>query len=117
MSTGCGRGKCPAGPCRLPNPAADQFQLDIYGEVLDSLHLCEQVGLGDRPWEIAAETEVASHIAEVWERPDQGIWESRDQPRHYTYSKVMAWVGIDRYLKLKDIDPPRRRWFLRKPPR
>jgi GH15 family glucan-1,4-alpha-glucosidase len=96
-------------PVHVGNPAADQFQLDVYGEVLDSLHLCEQTGLGDRPWDIAVETELASHIAEVWERADQGIWESRDRPRHYTYSKVMAWVGIDRYLKLKDIGGPRRR--------
>jgi GH15 family glucan-1,4-alpha-glucosidase len=97
-----------AAPVHVGNPAADQFQLDIYGEVLDSLHLCEQAGLGDRPWDIAVETELASHIAKVWERPDQGIWESRGPARHYTYSKVMAWVGIDRYLKLKDIAGPRR---------
>ncbi len=91
------------------NPAADQFQLDIYGEVLDSLHLCELAGLDDRPWDIAVETELVAHIEKVWERPDQGIWESRGPPRYFTHSKVMAWVGIDRYLKLKDIAAPRRR--------
>lgn len=96
-------------PIHIGNPAADQFQLDIYGEVLDSLHLCEQAGLRDRPWDIAIETELAAHIAKVWEKPDQGIWESRGPARHFTHSKVMAWVGIDRYLKLKDIAAPRRR--------
>ncbi|HTW50832.1 MAG TPA: glycoside hydrolase family 15 protein [Stellaceae bacterium] len=96
-------------PVHVGNPAADQFQLDIYGEVLDSLHLCERAGLGDRPWDIAVETELVSHLEKVWEEPDQGIWESRDRARHYTHSKVMAWVGVDRYLKLKDIEAPRRR--------
>jgi len=95
-------------PVHVGNPAADQFQLDIYGEVLDSLHLCEKAGLGDRPWDIAVETELVSHLEKVWEKPDQGIWESRTPARHYTHSKVMAWVGVDRYLKLKDIAPPRR---------
>jgi GH15 family glucan-1,4-alpha-glucosidase len=98
-----------SGIVHIGNPAADQFQLDIYGEVLDSLHLCEQAGLQDRPWDIAIETELVRHIEKVWERPDQGIWELRDEPRHYTHSKVMAWVGIDRYLKLKNISAPRRR--------
>jgi GH15 family glucan-1,4-alpha-glucosidase len=96
-------------PVHVGNPAADQFQLDIYGEVLDSLYLCEKAGLGDRPWDIAIETELVSHLEKVWEKPDQGIWESRAPARHYTHSKVMAWVGVDRYLKLKDIAPPRRR--------
>ena len=96
-------------PVHVGNPAADQFQLDIYGEVLDSLHLCEQAGLDDRPWDIAVETELVGHLEKVWEKPDQGIWELRGSPRHFTHSKVMAWVGVDRYLKLKDIPSPRRR--------
>ena len=104
---GCRAGK--SRPGHIGNPAADQFQLDIYGEVLDSLHLCEQAGLDGRPWEIAIETELVAHIEKVWENPDQGIWESRGPARHFTHSKVMAWVGVDRYLKLKDIAAPRRR--------
>jgi GH15 family glucan-1,4-alpha-glucosidase len=95
-------------PVHVGNPAADQFQLDIYGEVLDSLHLCEQAGLRDRPWDIAIEAELVSHLEKVWQKRDQGIWESRGPARHYTHSKVMAWVGVDRYLKLKDIDAARR---------
>ena len=75
----------------------------------NSLHLCEQAGLADRPWDIAIETEFVAHIEKVWVKPDQGIWESRGRPRHFTHSKVMAWVGVDRYLKLKDIAAPRRR--------
>ncbi|HTQ33000.1 MAG TPA: glycoside hydrolase family 15 protein, partial [Stellaceae bacterium] len=95
-------------PVHVGNPAADQFQLDIYGEVLDSLHLCEQAGLDGRPWDIAVETELVDHIEKVWEQPDRGIWELRGAPRHFTHSKVMAWVGVDRYLRLTDIPPPRR---------
>ncbi|HEY1795652.1 MAG TPA: glycoside hydrolase family 15 protein [Stellaceae bacterium] len=94
-----------ARPIHIGNPAADQFQLDIYGEVLDSFHICEQAGLRDRRWDIAVEKQLALHIAKVWEKPDQGIWESRGRPRHFTYSKVMAWVGLDRYLKLYELDP------------
>ncbi|MFL5267837.1 MAG: glycoside hydrolase family 15 protein [Stellaceae bacterium] len=98
-----------ARPVRVGNSAAHQFQLDIYGEVLDSLHLCAQVGLDERPWDIAVEQAIAAHLEEVWERPDQGMWESRGPPQHFTHSKAMAWVGIDRFLKLADIDPARRR--------
>ena len=100
-----------AKPVHVGNPAADQFQLDIYGEVLDALHLCEQAGLRERPWEITVETRLADHIAAVWQQPDSGIWESRGPPRQFTHSKVMAWVGIDRYLKLDAIEPARRRSF------
>jgi GH15 family glucan-1,4-alpha-glucosidase len=94
---------------RVGNPAANQFQLDIYGEVLDSLHLCAQAGLHDRPWDIAIEQAIVAHLAKVWERPDQGIWESRGPPQHFTHSKVMAWVGIDRFLKVAPLSVTRRR--------
>jgi GH15 family glucan-1,4-alpha-glucosidase len=94
------------GPVRVGNPAADQFQLDIYGEVLDSLHLCEQSGLDDPTSDMEIETAIVAHLERVWERPDQGIWESRRPALHFTYSKVMAWVGIDRFLKLAQIRKP-----------
>lgn len=89
-----------ATPVRVGNPAADQFQLDILGEVLESLHLCEQAALDDQPSDMAIETAIVRHLEKVWEHPDQGIWESREPAQHFTYSKVMAWVGIDRFLKL-----------------
>ncbi|HWB50041.1 MAG TPA: glycoside hydrolase family 15 protein [Stellaceae bacterium] len=98
-----------AAPVHVGNPAADQFQLDIYGEVLDSLHLCQQTGLGGGRWDIAVEHHLAAHIEKVWRQPDQGIWELRGEPRHYTFSKVMAWVGLDRYLKLDGVPAGRRR--------
>ena len=95
-------------PIHVGNPAADQFQLDIYGEVLNTLYLCEQRGLGDRPWDIAIENELVAHLEKVWDQRDRGIWEARGKPRHFTHSKVMAWVGVDRYLRLKDAPQSRR---------
>ena len=92
-----------AAPVRVGNPAAAQFQLDIYGEVLDSLHLCERSGLDDPPSEMTTEAAIVAHLDEMSGCADQGIWESRGPPQHFTYSKVMAWVGIDRYLKLAQI--------------
>lgn len=98
-----------ASPVRVRNPAADQFQLDIYGEVIDSLYLGAQVRLDDRPWDIAIEQAIVAHLEQVWDRPDQGIWESRGLPQHFTYSKAMAWVGIDRFLKFARIATAHRR--------
>ncbi|HEV2100961.1 MAG TPA: glycoside hydrolase family 15 protein [Stellaceae bacterium] len=73
-----------------------------------------RVGLSDRPWDIAIETRLVAHLEKVWEQPDRGICEMRGPPRHFTHSKVMAWVAIDRYLRLKSnprtTAPPTRRF-------
>ncbi|MGH7116004.1 MAG: glycoside hydrolase family 15 protein [Stellaceae bacterium] len=102
-----------ARPVRIGNIAAAQFQLDVFGEVLDSLHLVEQAGLHDRQRDINVEQAIVEHLEKVWRRPDQGMWESRGAPQNFTYSKVMAWVGVDRFLKFRrsggHIDPDRRR--------
>lgn len=88
-----------AQPVRIGNAAAGQFQLDVYGELINTLHCCEEAGMPrSRPMR-KLERAVAAHVAKVWVQPDQGLWESRGQPRHYTYSKVMAWVVIDRFLR------------------
>jgi GH15 family glucan-1,4-alpha-glucosidase len=101
-----------ARPVRVGNQAAGQFQLDIFGEVLDSLHVAEQAGLRGRSWDIEVEQAIVAHIDKVWRQPDQGIWEHRGPPENFTYSKVMAWVGVDRFLKSKRgigvVDPVRR---------
>lgn len=88
-----------AQPVRIGNAAAGQFQLDVYGEVMNTLHLCEQAGLDGLPQLRRLEPAIAEHVCEVWTLPDQGLWESRGEPRHFTYSKVMAWVAIDRFLR------------------
>jgi GH15 family glucan-1,4-alpha-glucosidase len=90
-----------AQPVRLGNAAATQNQLDVYGEVLNALHFAEEAGLDDdRPWDISVEDGLIDQIEKVWQRPDQGIWESRDEPQHFTHSKVMCWVGIKRFLNM-----------------
>jgi len=86
-------------PVRIGNAAHEQLQLDVYGEVMDALH---QARLGNIPesadaW--ALERALIKQLEQIWERPDQGIWETRGAPQHFTHSKVMAWVAIDRAVK------------------
>jgi len=86
-------------PVRLGNAAHDQLQLDVFGEVLDTLHQARAGGLhytdADWPFQRA----IVRHLTDVWTQPDHGIWEVRGEPRHFTYSKVMAWVALDRAVK------------------
>jgi GH15 family glucan-1,4-alpha-glucosidase len=88
-----------AQPVRIGNGAAGQFQLDVYGELVNTLHLCEEAGMPRSEQMKTLERAVAAHVEKVWTQPDQGLWESRGEARHYTYSKVMAWVVIDRFLR------------------
>jgi GH15 family glucan-1,4-alpha-glucosidase len=86
-------------PVRIGNAAYNQFQLDVFGEVLDTLHLGRHYGLNaeDNDWRI--ELELLSRLEEVWDQPDEGIWEVRGPRRHFTHSKLMAWVAFDRAVK------------------
>lgn len=88
-----------ASPVRIGNAASSQRQLDIYGELLDTLHLAAKGGMGRSDQGLKVEEAVVRHVEAVWRKPDRGMWESREKPRHYVYSKVMAWVAIDRFLK------------------
>ena len=90
------RGYRDARPVRVGNGAAHQFQLDIYGSLLDAALRYEQAGgiLTIEEWEkLRGVTETARAC---WREPDAGVWEARDEPRHYTYSKVWAWVALTR---------------------
>jgi GH15 family glucan-1,4-alpha-glucosidase len=101
-----------ARPVRVGNAAAGQRQLDVYGEILDSACLCERAGLPYTANAAATSKRFVAHVERVWREPDQGMWESRGPPQHYVYSKVMAWVAVDRYLRLTDRNrgcPPDRR--------
>jgi GH15 family glucan-1,4-alpha-glucosidase len=89
-----------ARPVRVGNGAAGQRQLDIFGEILDSIHIAERAGLDRNGEEIEIEQRLVMHVAEIWRQPDKGLWESRSGPKHYVYSKVMAWVAVDRFLKM-----------------
>jgi GH15 family glucan-1,4-alpha-glucosidase len=86
-------------PVRVGNQAAGQFQLDVYGEVLSCLYAGRKAGLAaaDEAWETL--DQVIKHIERIWQRPDDGIWEVRGGRRHFTHSKVMAWVAIDRSVR------------------
>ena len=93
-----------ARPVRVGNAAAGQRQLDLYGEVLDSVCLCERAGLPHNANAFAISCRLVAHVERIWREPDRGMWESRGKPQHYVYSKVMAWVAVDRLLRLDDRD-------------
>jgi GH15 family glucan-1,4-alpha-glucosidase len=87
-----------ASPVRVGNAAHEQFQLDIYGELMDAFHHAREGGLvGDATW--AVQRAIVDHIGAVWREPDSGIWEVRGRPRHFTFSKIMAWVAMDRAVR------------------
>ncbi|MGH8205656.1 MAG: glycoside hydrolase family 15 protein [Steroidobacteraceae bacterium] len=86
-------------PVRVGNAAAEQLQLDIYGETMDALHHGRTGGLGADEADWMLEQELLQHMQGIWEQPDEGIWEVRGGRRAFTYSKVMAWVAFDRSIK------------------
>ncbi|GGZ73499.1 glycoside hydrolase family 15 protein [Streptomyces echinoruber] len=100
-------------PVRIGNGAAGQLQLDVYGEVIATLDLARRAGLG--VGETAADLQVAlvEWLEGHWDEPDEGIWEVRGPRRHFVHSKVMAWVAVDRTVKLVEsgaADGPLERW-------
>ncbi|MFY9974436.1 MAG: glycoside hydrolase family 15 protein, partial [Chromatiaceae bacterium] len=86
-------------PVRIGNAAKGQFQLDVFGEVLDVLHLARRADLAlrDDSWNL--QRELLDYLESSWTRPDTSIWEVRGPLQHFTYSKVMAWVAFDRAAK------------------
>lgn len=100
-------------PVRIGNGAYDQFQLDVFGEVLDCLHLARHFGLHCEENDWRVERELLARLDAVWHEPDEGIWEVRGPQRHFTHSKLMAWVAFDRALKDAErygLDGPVERW-------
>jgi GH15 family glucan-1,4-alpha-glucosidase len=86
-------------PVRVGNDAHGQLQLDVFGEVMDALHQARSKGLAHSESGWALQNAFLAHLEEIWMQPDQGIWESRGPPQHFTYSKAMAWVAFDRAIK------------------
>jgi GH15 family glucan-1,4-alpha-glucosidase len=86
-------------PVRIGNAAHGQLQLDVYGELMDALHHGRRGGLAGSESSWALQRELLRHLETVWDEPDSGIWETRGPPQHYTYSKVMAWVALDRAIR------------------
>jgi GH15 family glucan-1,4-alpha-glucosidase len=86
-------------PVRIGNAAAMQLQLDVYGEVMDALHQGRKGGLEMHvpAWDL--QRALIEQVEKAWRRPDEGIWEMRGPPRHFTHSKLMCWVALDRAIK------------------
>ncbi|WP_223218248.1 glycoside hydrolase family 15 protein [Rhizobium wenxiniae] len=89
-------------PVRIGNAAADQFQLDVYGEVADALVQARKHGLPPHPRTEFIGQVLLPYLEKAWREPDEGIWEVRGGRDHFTHSKVMAWVAFDRTAKLAD---------------
>jgi GH15 family glucan-1,4-alpha-glucosidase len=100
-------------PVRIGNQAAGQLQLDVYGEVTEALHLAHMTGLSRNDYASLLQLKLIGYLEDHWDEPDEGIWEVRGPRRHFVHSKVMAWVAVDRTVKLiesGDVDGPLDRW-------
>ena len=100
-------------PVRIGNAASEQLQLDVYGELMEVLHQarCSRLAGNEAGW--ALQLALMEHLERIWKEPDRGIWEIRGAPRHFTHSKVMAWVAVDRVIRSAEqfrLDGPLRRW-------
>ncbi|MGW0778411.1 glycoside hydrolase family 15 protein [Streptomyces sp. NPDC002835] len=92
-------------PVRVGNGAADQLQLDVYGEVIDSLFLARQAGLAPERHAWNIQLSLLGFLEAKWREPDEGLWEVRGPRRHFVHSKVMAWVAADRAVRTLESEP------------
>jgi len=102
-----------ARPVRIGNAAVHQRQLDVYGEVMDALHLARRAGVDPDPAAWALQRALIRFLESAWQEPDEGIWEVRGPRRHFTHSKVMAWVAFDRAVRTAEaygLEGPVDRW-------
>jgi GH15 family glucan-1,4-alpha-glucosidase len=110
------RGYEGSSPVRIGNAASDQLQLDVWGETLDGLALAREAGIAakDDAWDV--QVALMEHLEGAWDQPDNGLWEMRGERRHFTHSKVMAWVAADRMAaavrRHRDLHGPADRWEL-----
>lgn len=100
-------------PVRIGNAAHDQVQLDVYGEMLDAVHQARKGGLAplQSGWDL--QLAIIEQVEDVWQKPDEGIWEVRSGPEQFVYSKVMAWVAFDRTIRSAErfkLEGPIERW-------
>jgi GH15 family glucan-1,4-alpha-glucosidase len=102
-------------PVRTGNAAVDQLQLDVYGEVMDALYVALRAGVEPDPAAWALQRVLIEFLETAWKEPDEGIWEVRGPRRHFTHSKVMCWVAVDRALRIAEkygFEGPLDRWQL-----
>src|SRR4029453_5587383 len=100
-------------PVRIGNRASEQFQLDVYGEVMDCLHQGRKAGLSSDEASWRLQKALVEFVESAWDRVDEGLWEVRGPRRHFTHSKVMAWVALDRAVKAVEasgVEGPVDRW-------
>ncbi len=100
-------------PVRAGNAASTQVQLDVFGEIMDTFHQARRGGLTPRDSDWAFQRELLKHLETLWQSPDEGIWEVRGPSQHFTFSKVMAWVALDRGINSAEhfgLDGPIHRW-------
>ena len=100
-------------PVRIGNAASRQLQLDVYGELMDALHQSRRAGIDAEPEAWDLQCALLDWLESGWRQPDCGIWEMRGEPRHFTHSKVMAWVAFDRAVEAVErfgLDGPVERW-------
>jgi len=100
-------------PVRVGNDAASQLQLDVYGELMDALSQARTGGLVESRAGWSLQVALMDHLQNIWEKPDEGIWEVRGPRRHFTHSKVMVWVALDRCIRSSEefgLKGPVTRW-------
>ena len=100
-------------PVRIGNAAAVQLQLDVFGELMDTLFQACKSGLANHDIAWSVQRALLVHLEKVWMRPDAGLWEVRSEPRQFTYSKIMAWVAFDRAVRMVEgfgVAGPVERW-------
>ncbi|MEV6418680.1 glycoside hydrolase family 15 protein [Streptomyces sp. NPDC051662] len=99
------RGYAGSAPVRTGNNAVDQLQLDVYGEVMDSLNVARTAGLPAQPHAWNLQLSLLGFLESKWREPDEGLWEVRGPRQHFVHSKVMAWVAADRAVRTLEDDP------------
>jgi GH15 family glucan-1,4-alpha-glucosidase len=100
-------------PVRVGNEAAEQVQLDVYGELVETLHAAREAELAPLPEAWRLQTALLDHLQKIWRTPDRGIWEVRGEPRAFTHSRLMCWVAFDRAMKSSEhfgVKGPVDRW-------
>jgi GH15 family glucan-1,4-alpha-glucosidase len=100
-------------PVRIGNAASGQLQLDVWGELINALHLAREGGLAPLPSGWSLQCQALEHLERIWKDPDDGIWEMRGARKQFTHSKVMAWVAFDRTIRDAEkygLEAPVERW-------
>ncbi len=100
-------------PVRIGNAASEQFQLDVYGEVADALYQARKAGLPRSEFGWNVRRVLLDFVEHAWNQPDEGIWEVRGSRQHFTHSKVMAWVAVDRVIRAVEefgVEGPVEQW-------